>query len=84
MENSSLNLNMIKKKGGRTAQPLQIEPFYTAAKCEKDDPNKAETDPLTEDCIAKMFQIVKEYHAKLMKIVFEKTIGTRKMKASPN
>ena len=66
------------------APPLQIKAFYTAAKCDKDDSNKAEINPLTEDCIAKMFQIVKGYHTKLMKIVFNKTRETRKTKVPSN
>ena len=84
MEAQSLDFNKIKKKGEETAQPSQIKAFYTVAKCDKDDSNKAEINPLTEDCIAKMFQIVKEYHTKLMKIIFEKTRGTRKTKVPSN
>ena len=78
MENQSLDFNKIKKKGGGIAQPSQIKAFYTVAKCEKDDSNHAETKALTEDCIAKMFQIIKEYHTKLMKIVFGNTNGTKR------
>lgn len=84
LENKSFEFNMIKKKGEGTAPPLQIKAFYTAAKCEKDDSKKAEINPLTEDCVAKMFQIVKEYHTKLMKMVFDKTRETRKTKVPSN
>ena len=84
METQSFGFNKIKKKGEGTAQPSELKAFYTIAKCDKDDLSKAEINPLTEDCIAKMFQIVKEYHTKLMKIVFEKTRGTRKTKVPSN
>ena len=84
METQSLDFNKIKKKREGTAQLSQLKAFYTVAKREKDDSSKVEINPLTEDCIAKMFQIVKEYHTKLMKIVSEKTRGTRKTKVPSN
>ena len=60
-----------KKKERKTATSDQVQAFYAAAKCKKDDSAQADKSLLTDDCIAKMFEIVKEYHRKLMQKIFD-------------
>ena len=43
--------------------------FYAAAGC-ADNPEKVSKEPLTEDCIEKMFGVIEEYNKKLMNTVF--------------
>lgn len=70
LESQSLIFNNIKKER-KTATSDQVQAFYAAAKCKKDDSAQADKSLLTDDCIAKMFEIVKEYHRKLMQKIFD-------------
>ena len=70
LESQSLTFNKIKKES-KTATSDQVQAFYAAAKCKKDDPAQADKSLLSDDCVAKIFEIVKEYHIKLMQKIFD-------------